>query len=118
MKLMEKENGWYRIGDAGFAKKIGDNLFKVIRIESNEAIHLDFYDKIDISSVKAEDIGEYGNYDEYLNLKTDFEKAIYLAFVTYTHDGTSTWKNVKEVKSVLVKEQVIKDTEDFSLLTV
>lgn len=115
MKIVQKENGWVQVGDSAFAKKIADNLFEVIRIETNNEIHLDFYNRVRVSSIKAEDIGEYGDYNEFLKLGTDEEKAAYLAFVAYTYDHTVICENVEEAKSILEEENVIVKGEALTL---
>lgn len=113
MKIEEKLNGWFRVGNDGFAKEVDKGLFDVIRTnDADDVIHVEFYDKVNISNER------YGDDHEYLKLESSMEKAVYLAVFSLSYNENITCHNEQEVEKILVHEKVINKEEDFELYIV
>lgn len=116
MRIEEKNNGWYKIGEHGFAKKIGDNMFEIIRIEIYEDyVNLTIQEKVDLSNVDEDLLKIYGDFKKYLKAKDPLEKS-FLASYSMLNDSIHGCEDKQEVKEFLFEKGVIDDNEILDFL--
>lgn len=115
--IKEQQNGWFRVGDYGFAKKLRNDTYEVFRLVNLEDFtYVEWYNKVDISIVDEKWFNKYGDYNEYIQLQTDIEKAVYVAVFSLTYDDYVKCDNEQEIKEILVFNGVINENENFSSL--
>lgn len=118
--MVKTINGWLQIKNGnGFVKKVGEDLFDVVRIEdsndSSENIYYENYDLVNLKDATEKTISRHGDYDHFLKLKTDEEKVIYLAFSGYNPSQSCTCQSYEQITNILQEEGVIAKGETLPL---
>lgn len=114
-------NGWVKVKNNSFAKKVGEKTFEVIRLENNigDNIHYDYYCDVNLNEVTSKEeftsFGDEKNYNLFLKTETDEEKAILYAFFGLNANEYGTCQSEEEIEEMLVDVGVIPKGEKFEL---
>lgn len=113
---METINGWKQVGSS-FAKEKESGLYDVIRIEtSSEHIFYDIHRDVNLAKVVEEVFSRWGDYQNYLALKTSEEKAVYYAFCVLHPAASYSIDELEEVTTYLKEDGVISESENYELV--
>lgn len=103
-------DGWVQVKNS-FVKKVGENLFDVVRIEDSDNgsgnIYYENYNKVSLNDATEEIISRHGNYAHFLKLKTDEEKIAYTAFSGFNPCESSACESYEEITNILQEDGVI-----------
>jgi hypothetical protein len=117
MNMVKTINGWVQVRN-NFVRKVGENVYHVIRLENSETqecTHVDIYYKVNLNDVTKDTFSRHGEYTEYLNEKTDEEKAVYTANFGLNYDESFPCDNNNEITNTLVEDNVIPKGEIFKI---
>ena len=110
---MKTINGWVQLGNC-FVKKIDEKLYDVVRLEDGEEhSYYEVYDGVNLNCVPENTFSVYGSYEDYLQEKTDEQKAIYLAFFGSNYTSSYTCDSDEEITNILIEDKVIPEGESF-----